>query len=103
VQSRQSGGLFNPALLNSLKIIRAAKSRFHLLTARSSTQAVLVSQIELCDVLLDEIRTISCSLEKRIKGRSVIGRRSVVSSRNRSSRYRALPQRDALNRSKRRK
>jgi hypothetical protein len=103
VQSQRGGGLFNGAVLNSLKTIRSAKSRFHLLTERGSTQAALVSQIELCDVLLEEIRTISCSLEKRMKGRSVISRRSVVTSRNRSSRYRPAPQRDALNRSKRRK
>jgi hypothetical protein len=103
VESQRGGGLFNRAVLNSLKTIRAAKSRFHLLTAHSSTQAVLVSQIELCDVLLDEIRTISCSLEKRMKRRSVINRRSMATSRNRSSRYRAVPQRDAPTRSKQRK
>ena len=103
MESHRGSGLFNRDVLNSLKTIRAAKSRFHLLTAQSSTQAGLVSQIELCDVLLEEIRTISSSLEKRMKGRSVIGRRSVVTSRNRSSRYRAAPQRDAVTRSKRRK
>jgi hypothetical protein len=103
VESLRGGGLFNRAVLNSLKTIRAAKSRFHLLTAHGSTQAVLVSQIELCDVMLEEIQTISCSLEKRMKSRSVIGRRSVVTSRNRSSRYRAVQQRDAPSRSKRRK
>jgi hypothetical protein len=84
VETHRGCGVLNVALLNSLKTIRAAKSRFHLLTAHGSTQAVLVSQIELCDVLLEEIRTISCGLEKRIKSRSVIGRRSVVTSRNRN-------------------
>jgi hypothetical protein len=103
VESQRGGGLFNRAVLNSLKTIRSAKSRFHLLTERDSTPAILASQIELCDVLLEEIRTISCSLEKRMKGRSAISRRSVVTSRHRSSRYRPVPQRDALNRSKRRK
>jgi hypothetical protein len=103
VESQRGGVLFNRAVLNSLKTIRTAKSRFHLLTAQGSTQAVLVSQIELCDVLLEEIRTISYSLEKRMKSRSVINRRSVVTSRNRSSRYRAVAQRDAPTRSKRRK
>jgi hypothetical protein len=103
VETHRGGGLFNLALLNSLKTIRAAKSRFHSLTARGSTQAALVSQIELCDVLLEEIQTISCSLEKRMKSRTAISRRSVVTSRNRSSRYRAVPQSDALTRSKRRK
>jgi len=103
VETHRGRGLFNLAILNSLKTIRAANSRFHLLTERGSTQAVLVSQIELCNVLLEEIRTISCSLEKRMKGCSVISRRSVVTSRNHSSRYRPVPQRDTLNRSKRRK
>jgi hypothetical protein len=103
VETQRGRGVLNIALLNSLKTIQAANSRFHLLTERGSTQAVLVSQIELCDVLLEEIRTISCSLEKRMKSCSVIGRRSVLTSRNRSSRYRPVPQRDALNRSKRRK
>ncbi len=89
----RGGSLFNHDLLNSLKKIRAAKSRFHLLTSRSATQAVLASQIQLCDVLLEEIRSISCSLEKRIDKRSATHRRSVVSRRNRGSRYRMVTQR----------
>jgi len=95
------GGLFDHGLSNSLKKIRAAKSRFNLLTARSSTQAVLASQIEICDVLLEEIRSISCSLEKRIGSRSVMGRRSEAARRPRSSRHPVVPQRDRPNRSKR--
>jgi len=95
-----SGGLFNHALLKSLKKIRAAKSRFHLLTARGSTQAALASQIELCDVLLEEIRSISCSLEKRMDKSGATNRRSAVTRRNRGSRYRMVPQR-APGRSKR--
>src|SRR3954471_20890076 len=63
------GSLFNHGLSNSLKAIQAAKSRFNLLTARSSTKAVLASQIELCDILLEEIRAISCGLEKRMMSR----------------------------------
>jgi len=93
VKVLRGGGLFNRALLNSLKKIRTAKSRFHLLTARGSTQAVLASQIELCDVLLDEIRSISSSLEKRIDKCSATNRRAVVTRRNRGSRYRVVPQR----------
>jgi hypothetical protein len=88
-----TAGLFNHALSKSLKKIRAAKSRFHSLTARGSTQAALASQIELCDVLLEEIRSISCSLEKRIDKCSATNRRSVATRRNRSSRYRVVPQR----------
>jgi hypothetical protein len=93
VKVLRGGGLFNHALLNSLKKIRAAKSRFHLLTTRGSTQAVLASQIELCDVLLEEIRSISCSLEKRIDKCGATNRRSVVTRRNRGSRYRVAQQR----------
>jgi hypothetical protein len=100
VKVLRGGGLFNHALLNSLKKIRAAKSRFHLLTTRGSTQAVLATQIELCDVLLEEIRSISCSLEKRIDKCSVTNRRAVVTRRNRGSRYRIVAKR-APGRSKR--
>jgi len=57
---------FNNALLHSLSTIQAAKTQFHLLTAGSLTPALLVSQIRLCDVLLGEIRAISCSLERRM-------------------------------------
>ena len=96
----EGGGLFNHALLKSLKKIRAAKSRFHLLTSRGSTQAVLASQIELCNVLLEEIQSISSSLEKRMDNCSAVNRRSVVTRRNRGSRYRMVPQR-VRNRSKR--
>lgn len=88
-----SAGLFNHALSKSLKKIRVAKSRFHSLTARGSTRAVLASQIELCDVLLEEIRSISCSLEKRIDKGSATSRRSAVTRRNRGNRYRMVPQR----------
>jgi hypothetical protein len=95
--------LFNRALLNSLRKIQATKTRFHLLDACRSTQAVLTSQIELCDVLLEEIRTISCSLEKRKIGSGAISRRGAATRRNRNSRYVAVPQPDRVNRSKRTK
>jgi len=95
------GGLFNHGLSNSLKTIRAAKSRFNLLKARNSTQAALASQIELCDILLEEIRSISNSLEKRIGSRSVMSRRSEAARRTRSSRHPTVPPRDRPNRSKR--
>ena len=96
--------LFNRALLNSLRKIRATKTRFHLLDACRSTQAVLASQIELCDVLLDEIRTISCSLEKRKIGGGAIGRRGGRPGVIAASRYAsAVPQTDRVNRSKRTK
>ena len=96
------GGLFDSGLSNSLKTIRSARSRFNLLTARSSTQAALASQIELCDILLDEIRSISCSLEKRKSSRSVMNRCSEPTKRSRGSRHLTVPQRERPDRSKRR-
>ena len=97
--------IFNNALRHSLSTIQAAKTRFHLLTARSLTPTVLISQIRLCDVLLGEIRAISCSLERRMSwmsSRTMIGRRSVVARRNRGSRHLTVPQGNPANRSKER-
>lgn len=99
---KSRGGQFNRALVNSLRTIRVAKSRFRLLTACSSTQAILVSQIELCDVLLDEIRTISFSLKKRMSSCRGIGRRPVTGG-IRSRRCLVIPRRDLPNRSKQQK
>jgi hypothetical protein len=95
--------LFNNALLHSLRTIQAAKTKFHLLTASSLTPTVLVSQIRLCDVLLGEVRAIRYSLEGRMRSRGMIRRRSVVTRRNRSSRYLAVPQGNLANRSKQRR
>lgn len=81
------------ALLHSLKTLRTAKSRLHLLTAGSSTQDTLISQIELCDVLLEEIRAISCSLERRMSSNG-------VRWRYRGSRYLAIRRDKLANRSK---
>jgi hypothetical protein len=72
------------------------------LTARSSTQAALASQIELCDILLEEIRSISCALEKRMSGPGGATRCSEATRRTRSSRHLVVPQRDRPSRSKRR-
>jgi hypothetical protein len=94
--------LFDHALSNSLETIRAAKSRYHFLAARVSTKAVLASQIELCDVLLEEIQSISSGFEKRMSSRSVIGRRSEVTRRSRGATH-MVPSRDPANRSKRKK
>jgi hypothetical protein len=89
---------FNNALLHSLSTIQAAKTQFHLLTASSLTPTVLVSQIRLCDVLLGEIRAISCSLETRMRSRGTIRRHSVVARRNRGSRHLAVLQDNPANR-----
>ena len=96
-------GLFSHSLSKSLKKIRTAKTRFHSLASRSSDHAVLVSQIKLCEVLLEEIRSISCSLEKRTGKRSSTSRRAAATRRNRSNPYRLVPQRDTPDRSKQRK
>jgi hypothetical protein len=94
------GSPFNYALSNSLKTIRAAKSRFNLLAERAPTKAVLTSQIELCDILSAEIRSIRCGLGKRMSTKSGL---SVPARRARSSKLLMAPQRDPPNRSKRRK
>ena len=95
--------VFNEALLHALSTIQAAKTQFHLLTARSLTPTELVSQIRLCDVLLGEIRTISCSLERRMRSPGMVCRRSVVARRDRSGRHLAAPQGNPANRSKQRR
>jgi hypothetical protein len=99
----KGSGLFSHSLFQSLKKIRAAKTRFYSLTSRSSDQAVLMSQIKLCEVLLEEIRSISCSLEKRTGKRSPTGRRSAATRRTRGSSYRPVTIRDTPGRSTQRK
>jgi hypothetical protein len=94
------GSPFNYALSSSLKTIRAAKSRFNSLAERAPTKAVLTSQIELCDVLSAEIRSIRCGLGKRMSMKSWF---SVPTRRARSSKLLVVPQRDPPNRSKRRR
>ncbi|UFZ04767.1 hypothetical protein LQG66_00085 [Bradyrhizobium ontarionense] len=96
-------GLFNHAVLKSLDKIRAAKSRFNRLTSGNPTQAALMSQIELCDALLDEIRLISSSLEKRVENRSVVSRRPMATRRQRGASHRIAPCRDVPGRTKQRK
>jgi hypothetical protein len=91
---------FNNALLHSLSTIQEAKTQFHLLTASSLTAAVLVSQIRLCDVLLGEIRAISCGLERLTRRPGMTRRRAVVARRNRSGRHLVVPHGNAANRSK---
>lgn len=74
-------------LSHSLRTIRAANMRLVLLTSTRSTQAVLVSQIELCNLLLGEIRAISCSLEKGMDSCGMVRRRAVVARRVRGGRH----------------
>jgi hypothetical protein len=86
------------ALLHSLSIIQAAKTRLHLLTNGNSTPTVLVSQIRLCDVLLREIRIIRSCLDGRMRCRGMVRRRSVVARRIRCSRL-AVPRGNPASRS----
>jgi hypothetical protein len=94
------GSPFNHALSNSLKTIRAARSRFNLLAAHAPTKAVLTTQVELCEIMLAEIRSIRCCLGKRM---STTSRFSVSARRVRSSKLPVIPQRDPSDRSKQRK
>jgi len=76
--------LFGNALLHSLSTIQTAKTRFRSLTASCPTPTALVLQIRLCDVLLGEIRAISCNLERRLESRRIRRRPSVARRRRRS-------------------
>jgi hypothetical protein len=58
---------FDCALRDSLNTIKEAHVQLHLLTGTRATTALLVSQIELYDVLLDEISGIHISLARDIK------------------------------------
>jgi hypothetical protein len=74
----------NNGLVKSLNTIRVVNARRHLLATSISTAAILGSQIELCEVLLREIRTIRSSLRGRIESRCWVSRRSVFAERDRS-------------------
>jgi hypothetical protein len=94
------------ALFHSLSTIQAAKTRFHLLTASNSTTTVLVSQIRLCDVLLEEIQVIQFGLkgwmgrpDSWMGCRDSVRRHSVVARRNRNSKRRTVRQANPTNRS----
>jgi len=99
VESHRAG-IFDRALLYSLTTVQAAKTRSKLLTASSTTQAELLSKIEICDVLLAEIRAIRCNLAYRMNSRGVIRPCSLVARRNRGNRYLPVPQDNPANRSK---
>jgi hypothetical protein len=77
-------GIFNNKLLHSLNTIQAAKTQLRLLMTSNSTPTVLVSQIDLCDILLGEIRTIRLSLEGRLAHRKSVRRSAGAAKRNRS-------------------
>ncbi|WP_434886639.1 hypothetical protein [Bradyrhizobium oligotrophicum] len=60
----RGGDLSNQAVLKSLSKIRTAKLGLDRPTPHQSTEAALLSQIALCDVLLDEIQSVACSLKR---------------------------------------
>ena len=53
---------FNFAIRDSLKMIKATHIRLHLLGGTCSTAALVASQIELYNVLLDELSEVQSSL-----------------------------------------
>jgi hypothetical protein len=75
--------IFNNGVFHSLRKIQGAKTRLLLLKASNPTAAALASQIRLYEILLGEIRTISCSLEGGVGRRSSVRRHSVAARRNR--------------------
>lgn len=58
---------FDRPVLDSLSTIRKAHIQLRLLTGTSATAALLASQIQLYDLLLDEISGIHSSLAKDLK------------------------------------
>ncbi len=65
--SDPSNKRFDCAIRDSLSTIKEAHVQLHLLTGTSATAALLASQIELYDMLLDEISGIHTSLARDLK------------------------------------
>jgi hypothetical protein len=72
------GAPFDCALRDSLSIIRQTQAQRHVLTGMASTQNVLASQIELCDILLVEMSGIRDSLAKDLGDRPALRPRPKV-------------------------
>lgn len=62
--SHPSKKYFDGAVLDSLSTIKEAHVQLRSLTGTSATAALLDSQIQLCELLLDEISGIHASLAK---------------------------------------
>lgn len=62
-----SNKVFDGTVRDSLSTIKATQVRLHLLNGTCASAALLASQIELCDVLLDEISGIHTSLARDLK------------------------------------
>lgn len=81
---------YQNALLGALRAIKAARKELHLQTVRDPTPSVLVSQIELCDILLREIRAVHVCLGGRVRDVGGVSRRGAVARCSRSGRYLAI-------------
>ncbi|CCD95015.1 hypothetical protein BRAO375_3880026 [Bradyrhizobium sp. ORS 375] len=88
------------AVLASLTKIRTARSRLQLEASDNSTPEALLSQIELCNALLDEIQSISCSLDKRVEHSCAPNRRPVANRRHRGTAHLVAPRRVTPGRTK---
>ncbi|WP_257170259.1 hypothetical protein [Bradyrhizobium sp. SRS-191] len=89
------------AVLTSLNKIRSAKSRLQVRSSDNATPAALMAQIELCNTLLDEIQSISCSLDKRVEHAGAApSRRPVANRRHRGTAHLIVPRRAAPGRTK---
>ncbi|GLH79937.1 hypothetical protein SSBR45G_48460 [Bradyrhizobium sp. SSBR45G] len=84
----------------SLSKIRSARLRLKQPPADHSTPAALMSQIELYDVLLDEIRSITSSLDKRVEHSGAPSRRPMANRRHRGTAHLIVPHRTAPGRTK---
>ena len=65
--SNSSDDFYNGAVLDSLSAIKQAHLKLRLLMGTSATAALLSSQIQLYDLLLDEISSIHASLARDIE------------------------------------
>src|ERR1700761_5973568 len=82
---------YESMLLGALRTIKAARKQLHLQTVRDPTPSALVSQIELYDVLLREIRAVHTCLGRRVQDGGGVSRRGAVPRCSRSGRYLAIP------------
>ncbi|MGJ4949737.1 hypothetical protein [Bradyrhizobium sp. HKCCYLS20291] len=96
-------GRVDHPVFESLKKIRAARSRLQQLTSGRATRAELALQIALYDGLLAELQTISGSLEKRPEARSVVTRRPVATRRHRGTAHLQIVRPSIPRRTKQRK
>ncbi len=78
-------------VLGALYAIKAARKELDLQIVGEATPSALMSQIELYDVLLEEIRTVYACLGGARAQRGLISHRRTVARCSRSGRYLAVP------------